>query len=74
MVWSISDIRDTVNGRIYGGALTKVGEHPYVVALKVNEEFRCGGLIYNERWIVTAASCVVGSVYYSSIKLVSILY
>lgn len=60
LVSSISGIQEIVDGRIYGGTPAKIGEFPYVVAIKVNEEFRCGGFIYNERWIVTAASCVDG--------------
>jgi len=30
------------------------------VAIKVDKEFRCGGFIYNERWVITTASCVYG--------------
>lgn len=26
----------------------------------MDSKYRCGGFIYNERWVVTAASCVSG--------------
>ncbi|XP_046439907.1 chymotrypsin-1-like isoform X1 [Daphnia pulex] len=50
----------TVNGRITGGTPAAIGEFPHVVAIKVDKEFRCGGFIYNERWVITTASCVYG--------------
>jgi secreted trypsin-like serine protease len=50
----------TVNGRIIGGSPAAIGEFPHVVAIKVDKKFHCGGFIYNERWVVTTASCVDG--------------
>lgn len=39
-----------------------VGDFPYVVSITVNNRHVCGGFIYNNLWIVTAASCVSGYV------------
>ncbi len=50
----------TVNGRIIGGSPAAIGEFPHVVAIQVDKKFHCGGFIYNERWVVTTASCVDG--------------
>lgn len=53
-------VGSTAKDRILGGADVVIGEYPYVAAITVNGNFKCGGFIYNERWIVTAASCVIG--------------
>lgn len=47
-----------MSSRIIGGAEAKVGDFPYVVAITRQLNHLCSGFIYNERWIVTAASCV----------------
>ncbi|KAI9556499.1 hypothetical protein GHT06_016288 [Daphnia sinensis] len=58
-VLSLTYLTDkTVTGRITNGIPVAIGEFPYVVAIKVEGQYRCGGFIYNERWVVTAASCV----------------
>jgi hypothetical protein len=46
--------------RIIDGELAKSGQYPYVVSITENDRHFCGGFIYSNRWIVTAASCVVG--------------
>ena len=46
--------------RIIDGGLAKSGEYPYVVSITENDRHFCGGFIYSNRWIITAASCVVG--------------
>jgi len=46
--------------RIIGGDLAKPGNFSYVVSITENDRHFCGGFIYSNRWIVTAASCVVG--------------
>ena len=50
------------DNRIYdeGSSLCAVGQFPYLVSIKVDNIHRCGGWIYNERWIVTSTSCVQG--------------
>ena len=47
--------------RIVGGTVvTDPKEFPYLVSLSENDQHICGGFIYNDRWIVTAASCLHG--------------
>ena len=50
------------NGRIINGSPAQFGEFPYVVSItNINtDQHLCSGFIYNELWIVTAASCVSG--------------
>ncbi|XP_075160655.1 serine protease nudel isoform X2 [Haematobia irritans] len=45
--------------RIVGGSFSKPMEWPFVVALYRNGNFHCGGSIYSELWIISAAHCVV---------------
>merc|ERR1712226_336206 len=45
--------------RIVGGTKAALGEFPYIVSLQISEGgSRCGGSIYDERTVVTAAHCV----------------
>ena len=61
-------IRTTRNGtiRIYGGKEPDVGQYPWVALLgysvKGNNklEWRCGGSLIGDRYILTAAHCVTG--------------
>ena len=46
-------------GRIVGGVEVAPGELPFQIALLYYGELLCGGSIYNEEWIVTAAHCAV---------------
>jgi len=46
------------SSRIVNGDLVEPGEFPYVVSLQLNDEHICGGLIYNDRFVLTAATCV----------------
>lgn len=48
--------------RIVNGIPAEVGEFPYVVSItNINtDEHLCSGFIYNQLWIITAASCVLG--------------
>jgi len=49
--------------KIYGGEITKIDEYPWLVRLeytKPNNQkgFHCGGVLINERYVVTAAHCI----------------
>jgi secreted trypsin-like serine protease len=52
--------------KIVGGQLAAPGEYPWQVSLLVswianpNQAHFCGGSIYNNKWIVTAAHCLAG--------------
>lgn len=45
--------------KIVGGDFAKENQFPHQIALYNKGSFRCGGSIYNEQWIITAAHCVV---------------
>jgi len=47
-------------GKIVGGRLAKDGEFPWTISLQ-RTSHSCGGSIYNERTIITAAHCVDGA-------------
>lgn len=51
---------------VVNGTKVEPGDAPYVVQVLVNQEHVCGGFIYSEYWVVTAASCVYG---YASAKV-----
>ena len=61
-------IRTTRNGtiRIYGGKEPDVGQYPWVALLGYSVdgndklEWRCGGSLIGDRYILTAAHCVTG--------------
>lgn len=46
--------------KIVGGDFAKENQFPHQIALYGNGLFRCGGSIFNENWIITAAHCVIG--------------
>lgn len=49
-------------GRVSNGNLAEYGEFPYLASIAENDAHYCGGFIYNDRFIVTSASCVDGCV------------
>ncbi|SPP87604.1 serine protease nudel isoform X2 [Drosophila guanche] len=46
-------------GRIVGGGYTSALQWPFVVAIYRDGKFHCGGTIYSDRWIISAAHCVI---------------
>ena len=51
---------DVHQPKIVGGSAAKDGQFPYQVSLRLNNKHFCGGSIINEKWILTAAHCLVG--------------
>lgn len=48
--------RDT-DSRIVGGVNAKPLEFPFIVVIYKDGHFHCGGTIFNEFWVITAAHC-----------------
>lgn len=53
--------------RIYGGEDADIDEFPWLAMLEYENfrgerKFSCGGSLVNNRYVVTAAHCVVGEV------------
>jgi secreted trypsin-like serine protease len=52
---------DSRGARVVGGQeVSGPTELPYQILLRYNGGFTCGGSIYNEWWIITAAHCIDG--------------
>lgn len=47
-------------GRIVGGVTSDAGEAPYQISMQGRYGHSCGGAIIGDRWIVSAAHCVIG--------------
>ncbi|CAH2102632.1 unnamed protein product [Euphydryas editha] len=47
--------------RIIGGSSTSISNYPYAVAVLNNNRLTCGGVIINNRSVLTAAHCFYGS-------------
>jgi secreted trypsin-like serine protease len=43
--------------RIIGGREAKAGAWPWVAAIYVKGNFRCGGVLIAEKWVLTVAHC-----------------
>lgn len=54
-----SNVLSVLNGRIIGGDDTNISSRPYQVTLLLHDKHHCGGVIYNENIIITAAHCLI---------------
>ena len=49
-------------GRIVNGSTTEVNEYPWMAGIHVRvgniEKLNCGGVLINDRYVLTAAHCV----------------
>ncbi|XP_011302034.1 trypsin-1 isoform X2 [Fopius arisanus] len=50
--------------RIVGGQTTAVNEYPWMVRLSYLHKFYCGGSLINDRYVLTAAHCVRGLMWF----------
>lgn len=48
--------------KIVGGTKTDIANYPWQISLRSSGSHICGGSIYNEQWIITAAHCVYGGI------------
>ncbi|CAM6031898.1 unnamed protein product, partial [Sphagnum compactum] len=46
--------------RLYGGTIVYGSQYPYLVSIQFNRGHRCGGSIISERFVLTAAHCIIG--------------
>jgi secreted trypsin-like serine protease len=58
---AVCDQAAAAEGQIVGGQLAKIADFPWQVSINVSGRL-CGGSIYSERWIVTAAHCLRGRI------------
>jgi len=66
LTFCVAIVSGAPGGRILNGINTSPGQYPFMVSITNDNEHACGGFIYNERFVVTSASCIqqklVGSV------------
>ena len=59
--------------RIVGGQAAGVNEFPWMARLSYFNRFYCGGMLINDRYVLTAAHCVKGLVCSFFLKLLKII-
>ncbi|XP_058840091.1 proclotting enzyme-like [Topomyia yanbarensis] len=52
---------DSTNSRVVGGNYSDIGSYPWMASLFYKGVFTCGGSLINDRYVLTAAHCVVRS-------------
>jgi secreted trypsin-like serine protease len=45
--------------QIIGGSPAVIGQFPWMVRLKKNGEFICGGALIHPKWVLTAQHCIL---------------
>ncbi|XP_063913931.1 brachyurin-like [Zophobas morio] len=58
----------TSEKRIVGGQAARAGQFPFAAGIHVTTDdgrFFCGGVLYNNQWIITAGQCVYNAVLFS---------
>ncbi|XP_005508242.2 hyaluronan-binding protein 2 isoform X1 [Columba livia] len=59
--------------RIYGGAKTTAGKHPWMASLQIKtaegSEHQCGGVLIEACWVLTAAHCITQPAGYLEVAL-----
>lgn len=50
--------QDGLTEKVVGGEFSNPGYWPWVVIMYKDGKFHCGGVILDEKWIMTAAHCV----------------
>ncbi len=56
----LNGVSGKVGAKIIGGEYANEGQFPYMASLQYGKTHVCGGTIYDERNIVTAAHCCTG--------------
>merc|ERR1712198_485117 len=57
--------------KIVGGEEAEPNQWPWIVALFIDNAWFCGGSLISENWVMTAAHCVDGALYFDIIPIMS---